>query len=647
MENGSAMKRASSYELLQQKAKSGGDIESSVRPSTAPEKPPSNISWSDLQFTAKTAKGDLKILDNVWGTVQSGEVCCIMGSSGAGKSSLLNVLAGRSSTGGNVKVAGNIQVNGKPIDPVTFCRNVAYVMQDDALMATATPREAFEFSAMMRLPQDTPRDVIKKLVDKTVEDLALQSCADTMIGGPMIKGISGGQRKRTSVGVEIITKPSLLFLDEPTSGLDSFSAYNCIQLLKRLAAENTTVLCTIHQPASEVFFLFDRCIFMKSGRIFFQGPTAEIVDHFDKRGFPCPKNYNPSDFIMQLSQIESTESCEAKGLFMDQPADFQHSGATWVVSQAVVVDSSADAAADSTSGVSVTQVASPESAEAVFIPQVGAGFMKQLMWLSWRETQSITRDVAALVGRFGVTIFLNLLFGLIFYNAGGGDDSDRTNFNSHFGAVTMILIASMFGAAQPVMLLFPFERPMFMREYSTGTYSASAYFVSKTLMELPLTLAQSCCQWLLVYFLCNFQGNGGYLILISWALGAASASVACALGCAVPDVKSVQEMAPLLFVPQLLFAGFFIQTSQIPVFLRWAQYLCGIKYAMNLTLLTEFNKANPSCSGGAAQACKTVISSNDIEEDKWWAYILILCGLFVFFRVVAMIILTQKAKKFY
>ena len=191
-----------------------------------------------------------------------------------------------------------------------------------------------------------------------------------------------------------------------------------------------------------------------------------------------------------------------------------------------------------------------------FVPAVGAGFFQQLSWLSYREMQSIFRDVGALIGRFGVTIFLNLLFGLIFYNAGGRDDSDRTNFNSHFGAITMVTIASMFGAAQPVMLMFPFERPMFMREYSTGTYSATAYFISKTITEMPLTLAQSCAQWLLVYFLCNFQGNAGYLILISWGLGAASASVACALGCAVPDVKSVQEMAPLLFVPQLLFGEY-------------------------------------------------------------------------------------------
>ena len=636
------MKRETSYEMLQ--ARPVSDVESNAVIVGGAERQPSNLSWSNLNFVATNAKGSVNILKDTWGTVNSGEVCCIMGASGAGKSSLLNVLAGRSASAAGIKVTGKVTVNGKVIDPVGFRKSIAYVMQDDALMATATPREALRFSASLRLPADTPAATIEKLVEKTIDDLALQSCADLMIGGAMIKGISGGQRKRTSVGVEVITQPSLLFLDEPTSGLDSFSAYNCIQLLKRLALANTTVLCTIHQPASEVFFLFDRCIFMKTGRIFYQGPTSEIVDHFDKRGFKCPANYNPSDYIMQLSQVESVETCEAKGLYMDQPKDFQHAPAatTWQVSQ--VVAEGGVAVAEASPDAVVAAAASEGDA---IIPAVGATFTRQVLQLSIREFQSIYRDIGALVGRFGVTIFLNLLFGLIFFKAGSQDDSNSTNFNSHFGAITMVTIASMFGTAQPVMLLFPFERPLFMREYSTGTYSATAYFISKTLTEMPLTLAQACSQYLLAYFLCGFQGNAGYMILISWGLGAASASVACALGCAVADVKSVQEMAPLLFVPQLLFAGFFIQTSQIPVFLRWAQYLCGIKYAMNLLLLTEFNPANASCQGGAKIPCATVISANDIQSDMWWAYVIILAALFVGFRVIAAFILVHKAKRFY
>jgi len=188
---------------------------------------------------------------------------------------------------------------------------------------------------------------------------------------------------------------------------------------------------------------------------------------------------------------------------------------------------------------------------------------------------------------------------------------------------------------------------MFMREYSTGTYTATAYFLSKVVLELPLTLAQTLCQYVLVYFLCDLKGYWIYLILAAWGLGAASASVAMCLGCAVPDVKDVTELAPLLFVPQLLFAGFFVQTGQIPVFLRWAQYLCSLKYSMNIILLTEFNPSNPSCQGAAAHACASVISNNDIKSDQWWVYVLLLIVLFVGFRILAALILVQKSKRFY
>jgi len=601
---------------------------------------PANISWSSLDFRA----GETMILNKVWGTVKSGEVCCIMGASGAGKSSLLNVIAGRSTTSGNVKVSGKITVNGKVIDPVAFRENVAYVMQDDALMATATPREALRFSAVLRLPPGTSSETIDSLVEHTLDDLGLQQCSNTMIGGAMIKGISGGQRKRTSVGVEVITQPSLLFLDEPTSGLDSYSAFNCVQLLKKLATENTTILCTIHQPASEVFSLFDRCIMMKSGRIFYQGPTSHMVSHFSSLGFSCPYNYNPSDFIMQLSQTQSMEECEKKGLFMDQPSDFQHEGppaGISVVDTLFCLPGGEKEAEEAKAGEPMTKSAS-------FVAPVRAGTFTQLVALTLRELTNLVRDKGALIGRFGVTIFLNLLFGLIFLNAGNQDDNDRTNFNSHFGALTMVFIASMFGSAQPVMLLFPFERPMFMREYSTGTYTAINYFISKTFIELPLTLAQSCAQWLLCYFLCGFRGNAGYFILASWGVGAASASCATCLGCAVPDVKSVQELAPLLFVPQLLFAGFFIQTDKIPVWLRWAQWLCGIKYGMNLALLNEFNKFLPSCQGAVSSIyCNQILSQNSIKDDDWPLYIGILVALFFGFRILAALILTQKAKKFY
>ena len=171
-----------------------------------------DFSWNQVTF--KAAEKD--ILKDCWGKVKCNTTCAILGPSGAGKSSLLNVLAGRSQTSGSTSIHGKVWVGTELIDPVQYRKNIAYVMQEDSIMATATPREALTFSATMRLEDNASQSDIVQLVNDILTKLGLDKCADTMVGGPMIKGLSGGEKKRTSVGVELITSPVLLFLDEPT-----------------------------------------------------------------------------------------------------------------------------------------------------------------------------------------------------------------------------------------------------------------------------------------------------------------------------------------------------------------------------------------------------------------------------------------------
>lgn len=246
----------------------------------------------------------------------------------------------------------------------------------------------------------------------------------------------------------------ILFLPtEPTSGLDSYTAFSIVQILKKMADRNTAVLLTIHQPSSEIFFLFDIVVFMKEGRIFYQGPAADVATHFASLGQMCPENYNPCDFVMTLTQVDSCADLEAKGLFMKTPA----------VEEPMPSPNSKTKRSGSIDLALVDETAVAGTMAAT------SGFMKQLSWLIQREYQNLTRNKAGLGARFGVTIFLNLLFGFIFMNAGSRDNANPVSYNTHFGALTMASISSMFGSAQPTMLEFPFERPMFMREYVTGT----------------------------------------------------------------------------------------------------------------------------------------------------------------------------------
>ncbi len=175
------------------------------------------------------------------------------------------------------------------------------------------------------------------------------------------------------------------------------------------------------------------------------------------------------------------------------------------------------------------------------------------------------------------------------------------------------------------------------------------YFISKLILEVPLNFIQCCLTVIILYWAIDLQGRFIFILLAMFGLFMAANSVAVVMGAVVTDVKTVTELAPLLFVPQILFAGFFIRTSSIPVFLRWAQWLCSLKYTVNLVLLTEFNADNASCktSQAAIDNCKQVLDDNNIVPKDFYISIIMLCVLVVFFRVVGPIILARKAKRFY
>ena len=234
-----------------------------------------------------------------------------MGPSGAGKSSLLNVLAGRVES-----QEGDVSFNKHKINPVAEKQKMAYVMQEDAMVPCLTPREAFTMSAALRLPNSVSKEQQTKLVEQLLEELGLSKCSDTLIGNVMIQGLSGGEKKRTAVGVELVTCPDMIFLDEPTSGLDSYSASQCVEILKRVCKAGAVVICTIHQPSSAIYDLFDHTILLKDGRVVFQGTTPDMYEHFQTAGHAIPQHYNPADYVMDVIQQKDVPQLEEAGLFI-------------------------------------------------------------------------------------------------------------------------------------------------------------------------------------------------------------------------------------------------------------------------------------------------------------------------------------------
>jgi ABC-type multidrug transport system ATPase subunit len=221
---------------------------------------------------------------------------------GAGKTTLLNVLAGRIGEG---ELSGTVRLNNKLRNPATWKTDCAYVEQDDLMFQHLTVQETITYSALLRLPNSMTRDEKHDKVNDIIMDLGLNGCRNTYVGGSSLRGISGGERKRVSVGTELVTSPDVLFLDEPTSGLDSFTAFNLIDTLKQLAVKkNKIVILTIHQPRTDILALFDRVLLLSVGKLVWNGPTSDAIQHFEALGFPLPENTNPSDHFLDIITLD-------------------------------------------------------------------------------------------------------------------------------------------------------------------------------------------------------------------------------------------------------------------------------------------------------------------------------------------------------
>eukprot|EP00037_Helgoeca_nana_P008263 m.73616 g.73616 ORF g.73616 m.73616 type:complete len:707 (+) comp18824_c0_seq2:1094-3214(+) len=592
--------------------------------------------WSGVTVKVPTRSGEKTILADCAGSCAVGQVACVIGPSGAGKTMLFSTLCGLNAK--TLDPGASIKLNGQTLTRDVARSQVAFVAQEESMFATVTPREALLFSARLRLPSATPDETITQLVEDLLTRLGLQDCADTMIGDQLLRGISGGEKRRTAIAVELITQPKTIFLDEPTSGLDSYAALGIIKLLRQLADEGCTVLSTIHQPSSEIFDAFDKVIVMAKGRIMYGGSADVMLTHFSSIGHECPLHYNPADFVLYLMQTESPEALEKIRTSWEASPAFSERN-------------------------EVRRPSRKSVGAAAMVPQSGPrpGFIPQLKALLTRETQATIRNKPALIARFGLSTCLNLFFAFIFYQVGtattGCPGFDCTpDIQDHFGAVANIAIGLMFGAAQPTLLAFPLERPTFLREYGTNTYGTLPYFLSKTLVEVVLTFLQILLIFVVVYWVMELQGDIMVLTMAGFGLSLVANSLALVIGCGLSSVKVALELSPLIFVPQILFSGVFIRLESIPEALRWVQYLCSLKWSLNIMMVTEFSEEAckpPSkfliepyianTTENWAEACDDFLDLQDVERGDWELYVGILCGIFIGARVLAAMLLRAKA----
>ncbi|KAF7455694.1 ABC-2 type transporter family protein [Cryptosporidium felis] len=240
-----------------------------------------------------------RILSGIKFVAEPKTMTAILGPSGSGKTSLLNILSGRLASSGNKLVGGSIYLNGKKVTSKDLKTRCSYVMQNETTIPYLTIEETLLYSAELRLPFLSAKERREK-VRILLNDLGLVHCMHSIVGDEKVRSISGGERKRVILGIELISDPRVLFIDEPTSGLDAFMAFQILQLLIKLAKTGRTIVCTIHQPRTQVFQAFDEILLLSKGEVVYHGPSKSSIDYFASIGHPVPENYNPTDYFLDL-----------------------------------------------------------------------------------------------------------------------------------------------------------------------------------------------------------------------------------------------------------------------------------------------------------------------------------------------------------
>ncbi|KAF5471178.1 hypothetical protein F2P56_011635 [Juglans regia] len=606
--------------------------------------------WQDLtvvlpNFGDKPTK---RLLHGLSGYAEPGRIVAIMGPSGSGKSTLLDALAGRLSR--NVVMTGNILFNGKKrrLDNGA----VAYVTQEDVLLGTLTVRETITYSAHLRLPAKMTKEEVSSIVDGTIIEMGLHDCADRLIGNWHLRGISGGEKKRLSIALEILTRPCLLFLDEPTSGLDSASAFFVVQTLRNVARDGRTVISSIHQPSSEVFALFDDLFLLSSGETVYFGEAKMATEFFAEAGFPCPSRRNPSDhFLRCVNSDFDIVTATLKG--SQRLRDIQTSSdpfmnlATSEI-KAMLVEryrrsQYAKRARNRVQEISTTDGLALETKMAS-----QTNWWKQLLTLTRRSSVNMSRDVGYYWLRIIIYIVVSICVGTIYFDIGYSYTSILAR-GACGGFVTGFMTFMSIGGFPS----FIEEMKVFNRERLNGYYGVTLFILSNFLSSFPFLVAIALSTGTITYYMVKFRPGFSHYIYYSLNIYISISvieSLMMVVASLVPNfLMGIITGAGIIGI-FMMTSGFFRLLSDLPKpFWRYPiSYLSygswGLQGAYKNDLIgLEFDPLIPGDPKLKGEEVIKQMYRMPIGHSKWWD-LAALVLLLIFYRMVFFLVIKLKER---
>ncbi|XP_046776170.1 broad substrate specificity ATP-binding cassette transporter ABCG2 isoform X1 [Gallus gallus] len=587
------------------------------------------VSFHNIQYSVKQSSGFLcrrktvekKILHNVYGIMKPG-LNAILGPTGSGKSSLLDVLAARKDPAG---LSGEVLIDGIPQPPNFKCIS-GYVVQDDVVMGTMTVRENLHFSAALRLPSSISFQEKEERVTQIIGELGLSKVADAKVGTELIRGVSGGERKRTNIGMELITEPPVLFLDEPTTGLDASTANAVLILLKKLSRRGRTIIFSIHQPRYSIFKLFDSLTLLALGKVLYHGPAKQALEYFSSIGYECEPFNNPADFFLDIINGDSTAVAASKE--DHKPADTgkeasNENGRVEENMSISVVDTLHQKYLNSSLYESTKEALGKVEREQGRKKKVSKkgheityanGFFTQLYWVSKRSLKNLIRNPQASIAQIAVTVILALVVGAIFF----GVKLDESGIQNRVGSLFFVTTNQCFSSVSAIEL-FIRDKKLFVHQYTSGYYRVSAYFLALMLGDLlPMRTAPAIIFSCITYWMIGFQAIAGRFFFFMLALVMVSYT-ATAMSLAISAGMEVVAVANLLiticFVLMLIFSGLLVNLPSVMGWLNWLKYFSIPRYGLTALQVNEFrdlyfcgDKPNVTVSVGNATACPPVTS---------------------------------------
>ncbi|XP_047509168.1 ATP-binding cassette sub-family G member 1 isoform X2 [Pieris napi] len=637
-----------------------------------PKRPPVDIEFSDLSYSVSEGRkrGYKTLLKCINGTFRSSELTAIMGPSGAGKSTLMNILAGYKTS----NVSGSILINGKERNLRRFRKLSCYIMQDDCLLPHLTVREAMTVSANLKLGKDMTVNDKKIVIDEILVMLSLKEAEDTRT-----INLSGGQRKRLSIALELVNNPPVMFFDEPTSGLDSSSCFQCISLLKSLARGGRTIICTIHQPSARLFEMFDNLYTLAEGQCIYQGSVKDLVPFMSTMGLHCPSYHNPADYVMEVATGEHGEWVHKLVLAVKKPErphasasasncvynnlaknNIQKEALEIVIDKptCTVLDLSSSEPASEKPPIPNSNNLAPvtcttsllDSNESFNKKPQHTGFptsgWKQFWILLKRTFKSIIRDPTLTHLRLISHTVVGLLIGMLYYDIG----MDAANVQSNAGCIFFTVMFTMFTAMMPTILTFPMEMSVFVREHLNYWYSLKAFYFAKTIADLPFQIVFSGVYVIIVYFMTS-QPMELDRILKFAAVNILTALVAQSLGLLIGAAMKIETgvyLGPVTTIPVVLFSGFFINFDAVPEYLSWLTYVSYIRYGFEGAMLSVYgyDREKLKCSIDFCHYRKPsqFLKYMSMNDANFWVDIGALTVFFIGIRIISYLVLRFKLK---